>query len=454
MAQPRYDDGIHPGYMDSGTAGGLYEPHVAHRPSLQGLHHSPHLNHAMHPYHANHVNPAANHVMGGAVPDVGKRDKDAIYGHPLFPLLALIFEKCELATCTPREPGVAGGDVCSSESFNEDIAVFSKQIRQEKPYYIADPEVDSLMVQAIQVLRFHLLELEKVHELCDNFCHRYISCLKGKMPIDLVIDERDGGKPPELTGSTNGDGGTRSNADSTSHTDGASTPDVRPPSSSLSYGGPVNDDVRSPGTPGPLSQAPASQQSLDASDPDAMGKWCPRREWSSPPDARAATDAARRGVLYSSVFLGSPGDASNASIGSGEGTGEEDDDTNGKKNQKKRGIFPKVATNILRAWLFQHLTHPYPSEDQKKQLAQDTGLTILQVNNWFINARRRIVQPMIDQSNRAVFSPHAGPSGAYSPDGTMGYMMDGQQMMHRPPGDPAFHNQYAHYPAEYYGHHL
>lgn len=50
------------------------------------------------------------------------------------------------------------------------------------------------------------------------------------------------------------------------------------------------------------------------------------------------------------------GDASNASVGSGDGTGEEDDDTNGKKNQKKRGIFPKVATNILRAWLFQHLT--------------------------------------------------------------------------------------------------
>lgn len=56
--------------------------------------------------------------------------------------------------------------------------------------------------------------------------------------------------------------------------------------------------------------------------------------------------------LIVSFFVG---DASNASIGSGEGTGEEDDDT-GKKNQKKRGIFPKVATNILRAWLFQHLT--------------------------------------------------------------------------------------------------
>nr|XP_012216813.1 PREDICTED: homeobox protein homothorax isoform X2 [Linepithema humile] len=515
MAQPRYDDGgLHGGYLEGGGGGGgagLYDPHGSAR-GVPGLHHSPHLG-GMGPAHPQypppppqpqHVLAAAAAAAASAVPDVHKRDKDAIYGHPLFPLLALIFEKCELATCTPREPGVAGGDVCSSESFNEDIAVFSKQIRQEKPYYIADPEVDSLMVQAIQVLRFHLLELEKVHELCDNFCHRYISCLKGKMPIDLVIDDRESSKPPELGNGLDGSG-PRSTADSTSHTDGASTPDVRPPSSSLSYpGAGANDDARSPGsggTPGPLSQqAPASLDSSDpgkyellndlmsimASNTNAMGKWCPRREWSSPPDAQRAASDARRGVLYSSVFLGSPGDASNASIGSGEGTGEEDDDSSGKKNQKKRGIFPKVATNILRAWLFQHLTHPYPSEDQKKQLAQDTGLTILQVNNWFINARRRIVQPMIDQSNRAgkmipylltddtqfhntynivppldevhdfyMFPPlSAGPSGAYSPDATMGYMMDGQaaSMMHRPPGDPAFHNQY-HYP-EYYGHHL
>lgn len=46
------------------------------------------------------------------------------------------------------------------------------------------------------------------------------------MPIDLVIDERESTKPiPELGGSTNGNDG-RSNADSASHTDGASTPDV------------------------------------------------------------------------------------------------------------------------------------------------------------------------------------------------------------------------------------
>lgn len=52
--------------------------------------------------------------------------------HPLFPLLALVFEKCELATCTPRDPGAQGADVCSSESFNEDIAAFSKQVSKEQ----------------------------------------------------------------------------------------------------------------------------------------------------------------------------------------------------------------------------------------------------------------------------------------------------------------------------------
>ena len=126
-----------------------------------------HMNHAssIH-YQGNHL--MSNHGMNNMTDGLNKRDKDAIYGHPLFPLLALIFEKCELATCTPREPGISSGDVCSSESFNEDIQVFAKQIRQEKPYYVPNPELDSLMVQAIQVLRFHLLELEKVRPLTSS----------------------------------------------------------------------------------------------------------------------------------------------------------------------------------------------------------------------------------------------------------------------------------------------
>merc|ERR1712029_1026358 len=180
---------------------------------------------------------------------------------------------------------------------------------------------------------------------------------------------------------------------------------------SLSGYGLGNDEARSPssggGTPGLLSHQPGSHISGDN--------------------------------------ISEAGDASNASVGSGDGTdGCDNDDPTSKKNAKKRGIFPKVATNILRAWLFQHLTHPYPSEDQKKQLAQDTGLTILQVNNWFINARRRIVQPMIDQSQRGTAFANGQPAMYPSMDMGMGYPLirDGrssqanQMMLNNRPGPP------------------
>lgn len=43
------------------------------------------------------------------------------------------------------------------------------------------------MMKAIQVLRIHLLELEKVNELCKDFCQRYIACLKGKMQSENLL---------------------------------------------------------------------------------------------------------------------------------------------------------------------------------------------------------------------------------------------------------------------------
>ncbi|XP_047434378.1 homeobox protein Meis1a [Mugil cephalus] len=358
MAQ-RFEDLAH--YYGPDGPAGVYgdPPH----------HHHHHLHH-----HQPGLYPPHQYAQSAASAGDGvKRDKDAIYGHPLFPLLVLIFEKCELATCTPRESGEAGGDVCSSDSFSEDIGVFSKQIRSEKTLFSSNPDMDNLMIQAIQVLRFHLLELEKVHELCDNFCHRYIGCLKGKMPLDLVIDDKDESRSDsEEFGRLS-----ENNVDQVSWS--------RDQDDSAS--------IRSSGTPGPSSGGHTSHSGDNSSEQgDCLDN-----------DARSPS------------------------------TGDDDDPERDKLANKKRGIFPKVATNILRAWLFQHLTHPYPSEDQKKHLAQDTGLTILQVNNWFINARRRIVQPMIDQSNRA--GSQAGP---YGPDGQPmgGFVMDGQTHMGIRPTGP------------------
>lgn len=48
-------------------------------------------------------------------------------------------------------------------------------------------DVDFLMIQSIQVFRIHLMELEKVNELCKDFCQKYISCLKGKLQNEQIL---------------------------------------------------------------------------------------------------------------------------------------------------------------------------------------------------------------------------------------------------------------------------
>lgn len=115
-----------------------------------------------------------------------EQDKRLIYKHPLYPLLALLFEKCELATQSP--------DSANTDSFNLDVQTFAQhQQRDKKPFFSGNKEVDDLVLISIQVLRIHLLELEKVQELCKDFCNRYITCLKGKMQSENLLRTECGG---------------------------------------------------------------------------------------------------------------------------------------------------------------------------------------------------------------------------------------------------------------------
>eukprot|EP00741_Cyanophora_paradoxa_P016567 tig00020927_g15997.t1 len=57
------------------------------------------------------------------------------------------------------------------------------------------------------------------------------------------------------------------------------------------------------------------------------------------------------------------------------------------KKVGKRSNLPKSGVQILKQWLFDHFLHPYPTEEEKVQLAAQTNLGVQQVNNWFINAR-------------------------------------------------------------------
>ncbi|KAL5565742.1 hypothetical protein UlMin_028906 [Ulmus minor] len=62
----------------------------------------------------------------------------------------------------------------------------------------------------------------------------------------------------------------------------------------------------------------------------------------------------------------------------------------------QRGL-PERSVAILRAWLFEHFLHPYPTDTDKHMLATQTGLTRNQVSNWFINARVRVWKPMVEE---------------------------------------------------------
>ncbi|QDS69323.1 hypothetical protein FKW77_003326 [Venturia effusa] len=57
--------------------------------------------------------------------------------------------------------------------------------------------------------------------------------------------------------------------------------------------------------------------------------------------------------------------------------------------RKRRGNLPKEATKVMKEWFAAHKDSPYPSEEQKQMLVSQTRLNMSQVNNWFINARRR-----------------------------------------------------------------
>lgn len=62
----------------------------------------------------------------------------------------------------------------------------------------------------------------------------------------------------------------------------------------------------------------------------------------------------------------------------------------------QRGL-PEHAVGVLKAWLFEHFLHPYPTDNDKQLLAKQTGLTRNQVSNWFINARVRLWKPMVEE---------------------------------------------------------
>lgn len=72
-------------------------------------------------------------------------------------------------------------------------------------------------------------------------------------------------------------------------------------------------------------------------------------------------------------------------IDKGEGSKRKSNGRTGKKNLSSEC----VAT--LKEWYDKHTDWPYPATSDKVELAKKTGMQEETVNNWFINARKRLM---------------------------------------------------------------
>lgn len=61
----------------------------------------------------------------------------------------------------------------------------------------------------------------------------------------------------------------------------------------------------------------------------------------------------------------------------------------GTKSAAAAARFPRAAVKILKDWMLAHIDHPYPTDEDKEMLKQQTGLSIGQISNWMANTRRR-----------------------------------------------------------------
>ncbi|XP_020085717.1 homeobox protein knotted-1-like 1 [Ananas comosus] len=90
--------------------------------------------------------------------------------------------------------------------------------------------------------------------------------------------------------------------------------------------------------------------------------------------------------------------------------------------KRKKGKLPKDARTTLLDWWNTHYRWPYPTEEDKVKLAEKTGLDPKQINNWFINQRKRHWKPSEDMRFALMEGVAGGSSGTmiYFDTGTVG----------------------------------
>lgn len=114
----------------------------------------------------------------------------------------------------------------------------------------------------------------------------------------------------------------------------------------------------------------------------------------------------------------------------------------GGKN-KRRGNLPKEVTEKLYAWLYGHLNHPYPTEDEKQKMMRETNMQMSKINRERLLQKHHFTDCWLFRSNFELV--HQRPSPQSPPPHRTGKGRDrgrealsSQLVTHRPPNSTGF----------------
>ena len=68
-------------------------------------------------------------------------------------------------------------------------------------------------------------------------------------------------------------------------------------------------------------------------------------------------------------------------------------------NKKRTTMsLPQETVDYLKAWMMspEHISHPYPREQEKAEIMAETGIEPKQLTNWFVNNRKRYWKPRVE----------------------------------------------------------
>ena len=118
--------------------------------------------------------------------------------------------------------------------------------------------------------------------------------------------------------------------------------------------------------------------------------------------ALSASSLTSIGFTGSGSDAGSDYSSSGVVSSSNNGTSSSTSSSSSSSNNKKKTALSAHAVEYLKNWMMspEHVDHPYPTEEEKVHIMNETGIVLKQLTNWFVNNRKRYWKPKVEELRR------------------------------------------------------